>query len=145
MRLEVEAALAPLVGKSLWAWTYAAGMAMFQIGAKMQYVARFGPRKGQGREVGEYALHVQCRWRLSGPAGRVTDDEREGWVAAGPYGVGSVHADDDGGFLMVLDREHRLEVSVERGSEYEQWRLLTPEIEGPARRHFVMTGAGIER
>ncbi len=36
-------------------------------------VFHFGQiRKGEGGTVGEYALHVQCPWRLEGPDGIVT-------------------------------------------------------------------------
>jgi hypothetical protein len=57
---QVESVMAPLVGMPLWD----AGRA-----ADLLWLA-FGPRRtiqdfrGESREVGEYALHVQCAWRF---------------------------------------------------------------------------------
>jgi hypothetical protein len=67
----MEAALAPLVGLPLWKSHRAADLQVFQFGAKRTVTSNFGPRKGQGSEVGEYALHVQCSWRIRGPRGIV--------------------------------------------------------------------------
>lgn len=61
MREHVEKALAVLVGKPLWMCRRAADMAMFQFGAHVKTRDFFG----KASEVGEYALHVQCAWRIS--------------------------------------------------------------------------------
>ncbi|HWF38600.1 MAG TPA: hypothetical protein VG322_08780, partial [Candidatus Acidoferrales bacterium] len=57
---QIEQATSALVGKPLWQCRRAADMAMFQFGRrrKIQNV------RGEWREVGDIALHVQCRWRL---------------------------------------------------------------------------------
>lgn len=67
----LEAALAPLVGLPLWASHRAMDVQAFQFGDKRTVTSKFGPRKGQQREVGAYALHVQCAWRIHGPEGIV--------------------------------------------------------------------------
>lgn len=67
----LEAALAPLVGRPLWASHRAVDVQVFQFGDKRTVTSNFGPRKGQQREVGAYALHVQCAWRIHGPEGIV--------------------------------------------------------------------------
>ena len=49
-----------LIGKPLWRCTRTADMACFQFGA------RHGHKTSEGHdcEVGDYALHVQCSWRM---------------------------------------------------------------------------------
>jgi len=60
MKTQVQEALSVLIGQPLWSSGRAADLEWFQ----------FGPRKtvqdsrGDKREVGEYALHVQCAWRI---------------------------------------------------------------------------------
>ncbi len=50
-----------LIGKPLWRCTRAADMACFQFGN------RHSRKTSDGRdsEVGDYALHVQCSWRIT--------------------------------------------------------------------------------
>jgi hypothetical protein len=52
--------LLELVGKPLWTCRRAADMATFQFGRRIQVRAH----DGRSKEVGEYALHVQCDWRV---------------------------------------------------------------------------------
>ena len=60
MRTQIQEALEVLIGQPLWSSGRAADLEWFQ----------FGPRKtvqdsrGQNKEVGKYALHVQCAWRI---------------------------------------------------------------------------------
>lgn len=56
-----EKALAILVGKALWTCRRAADMATFQFGARVKKADFYG----KTAEVGEYALHVQCAWRVA--------------------------------------------------------------------------------
>ena len=60
MRKEIENAVAPLRGKALWRCSRAAEMATFDFGQRRASVNW----KGEPREVGELALHVQCAWRI---------------------------------------------------------------------------------
>jgi hypothetical protein len=60
-KVEIEMATRPLVGKTLWGCGRAADMATFAFGER-----RAVPDRRRGlREVGEYALHVQCAWRIT--------------------------------------------------------------------------------
>jgi hypothetical protein len=61
--------LAPLRGLPLRAAGAAADLLWLQFGAAHTVVAQFGPRRGQPRPVGEYALHLQCPWHLASHAG----------------------------------------------------------------------------
>lgn len=63
---EVLKHLKPLIGLKLSIARRAASMSNFQFGEI---------RKVDGGTVGEYALHVDCPWRLEGPHGIVT-----GWL-----------------------------------------------------------------
>jgi len=61
LRDEIETATSPLTSKPLWGWGRAANMAIFAFGQKRKVPGLHGTQK----EVGEYALHVQCAWRIT--------------------------------------------------------------------------------
>ncbi len=61
MRAQIERATAALIGKSLWTCRRAADMATFQFGARRKVLDFYG----SPTEVGDYALHVQCAWRIT--------------------------------------------------------------------------------
>jgi hypothetical protein len=61
MKQEIEKALAVLAGKAMWRCTRAADLAAFQFGARRASLTW----KGEPCEIGEYALHVQCTWRIT--------------------------------------------------------------------------------
>ena len=61
MRAEIQNALAILTGKALWGCGRAADLATFQFGERVARIDFFG----KPSEVGEYALHVQCAWRIA--------------------------------------------------------------------------------
>ena len=61
MRSEIENATSALVGNALWACKRTSDLASFQFGKKRQ-TRTF---RGVEAEVGEYALNVQCAWRLA--------------------------------------------------------------------------------
>ena len=65
MTAQIEGAVAVLCGRALWACRRAADMATFQFGERRNTTDYFG-RPSTG---GEYALHVQCPWRI------IRDDE----------------------------------------------------------------------
>ncbi|HET8889400.1 MAG TPA: hypothetical protein VFQ41_10890 [Candidatus Angelobacter sp.] len=57
---QVESLISPLVGKHLWDAGRAADLLWLALGPR-QTIQDF---RGMPREVGEYALHVQCAWRF---------------------------------------------------------------------------------
>jgi len=65
MREHIEDGLKPLLGRRLWGSRRAADMEMFHFGERVPTTDSGGKRV----EVGEYALHVQCAWRIVGPGG----------------------------------------------------------------------------
>jgi hypothetical protein len=60
LKEKMENTLAELIGKTMWACRRAANMATFQFGRRRQVQDFYG----RPAEVGEYALHVQCAWRI---------------------------------------------------------------------------------
>jgi hypothetical protein len=57
---QVESVMAPLVGMPLWDAGRAADLLWLAFGQR-RTIQDF---RGESREVGEYALHVQCAWRF---------------------------------------------------------------------------------
>jgi hypothetical protein len=165
MRDEAERALTSLIGLQLRAGHRAADMQMFHLGDLIPVSHR-----GEPREVGEYALHLQAAWRICGPEGMVVGsgdlyhpkensedipadfdwqkenrrDERLTALlstSAIPLRVERVSVDDVGGFILDPSRGFRLEVFPTDSSSDEYWRLFRP---GDLSTHFVVTGRGIE-
>ncbi len=75
---DVETALSPLLGLRMWKATRAADMECFQFGVRHTTKTFFG----EPCEVGDYALHVQCAWRIAGPDGIIVAS-RDIFVPAG--------------------------------------------------------------
>jgi len=68
MQRLIEEAIKPLIGLTIWGSTRAAGLQGFQFGKEHVVPAS----KGGTKTVGDYALHVECAWRISGIKGIVT-------------------------------------------------------------------------
>ena|SRR5579864_9569548 len=60
IRQQLDSVIAPLVGMPLWDAGRAADLLWLAFGQR-QTIKDF---RGKRREVGEYALHVQCAWRF---------------------------------------------------------------------------------
>lgn len=168
MKKEIESALDVLVGKHLWDSGRAADLQWFQ----------FGPRrtvadvKGRTKEVGEYALHVQCAWRirkgdsvivgsrdLYSPAQKVDGDPNFDWQVLGAskrdrrilelfengareYLVSSVDVWDAGSFSVVLQHEYTVDIFPDDSSSEEYWRLLKPYADAP---HCIVSNTDIKQ
>jgi hypothetical protein len=167
MRDEAERALTPLIGLQLRAGHRAADMQMFQLGNLISVKSL----RGEPREVGEYALHLQCAWRICGREGIVVgsgdlyrpngdsedipaefdwqkENRRDQRLtdllttgAAIPLRVERVSADEVGGFILDMNRGFRLQAFPAYSSRNECWRRFRP---GDLSTHFVVTGRGIE-
>lgn len=64
-KLGVDAAIRQLIGLKLTVARNAADLKNFQLGEIR------APSNGKGT-VGEFALHIQCAWRIAGPNGIIT-------------------------------------------------------------------------
>jgi hypothetical protein len=169
VRQEIERAVAPLVGRPLWASGRAADMECFQFGDRHTRVIQYGRRRGDTVEEGEYKLHVQCAWRivrgdevlvgghdLYYPADEsAVPPEDFDWdhepnlrgrriealfANSRSFLVHRVDVGVAGALRIDLGEEHALELFPEHSRVGEHWRLFR--LEEP---HFVVTGAGIER
>ena len=82
MKEQIEQALCAIVGMPLWSMGRVADLEWFHFGPRR----RVSGRRGEMKEVGAYALHVQCAWRIVGPTGIVVGS-RDRFYPAGddPY------------------------------------------------------------
>src|SRR5262245_12902097 len=160
-RKQAIAALSQIVGLPLTAARRAANMRTFQFG-NLRPVDR--------GSVGDFALHVQCPWRIDGPDGIITgfldlweplhdnapfdekwdydespnlqDTRIEQWLAknSAPPVVKAVDADDFGSAAIVFDQEFVLRL-FPAGTRGEDWRLFRPKSDDP---HLIISGGAIE-
>ena len=101
---------------------------------------------GGSKEVGEYALHLDCPWRLVGPTGlAVATDESEpeelARLGSPPLVCAAVSGSDEGGAGVQFVGGWRLVVEPGDPDDLEYWRLFRPGAEGP---HVVVSAAGVE-
>jgi hypothetical protein len=139
---EIQRALSPLLGLPLWAVGRAGSLEWFQFGTR-----RIVPTTRNGsKEVGEYALHLDCPWRLVGPDGLVvaTDDseaELLAQVVSPPLVCAAVCGSEDGGAGLRFAGGWLLEVAPGAPDHLEFWRLFRT---GTGEPHFVVGAAGVE-
>lgn len=141
-------ALQPLIGLPLRCLGRAANMLWVQFGEMRESVSPLG----RSRQTSEWALHVQCVWRLCGH-GRIALGYRDfyysparvsldDWSTLGksqfdviadslnhafsttPPRVLSFASDDTGGFSLHLTDDFRLDVFPESSQDGECWRLF---------------------
>jgi hypothetical protein len=160
MSITVQDALTPLVGIPMRSIGRAANLLWLHFGRMRDVPAQDGAMKS----VGEWAVHIQCPWRIcrSGqivvayhdyyykPDGNPLNDDwdshgksRFDFVARGlitefettPPTVASVTPDDVGGFSLRFSGEYRLDVFPDDSQgSSEHWRIFQP-VQGS--RHLV--------
>jgi hypothetical protein len=146
LRERVSDYLACLRGTPLWACGRAADLLWLQFGRKRSAATLAGGT----RYVGDYALNVQCAWRVTTPEGLASawDLPSDGQIDAGLAAFVGTHcpavveesvADDRGGFKLFFIGGCTIEVIPGRDGE-EQWRLLRP---GTAAQHVVLAGRDV--
>lgn len=126
---------------------------------------------GRTKEVGEYALHIQCAWRIrhgervivgsrdlySPPHESDDPDNFDGDVQGAnrrdvgiaelfqnetrQFMVRDVEVGEAGAFTISFDDGYALDVFPDDSLSAEHWRLFKPSAEEP---HFVVTGEGLE-
>jgi hypothetical protein len=66
MKKHIEEALQPLIGLPLWqSYRTCSTLQGFSFGSRHTVPKH----KGGTKEIGDYALHVECAWRIVGPEG----------------------------------------------------------------------------
>jgi len=128
-------------------------------------------RHGGFREVAEYALHVQCAWRLTElkkiivgsadkyiPSSEIEDYDNFDWDIQGANRcdeqlksmfarltteliVENVTADRFGGIKIFLSENVLLEIITDSSTDNEAWRFFRSGVDT---EHLVMTGVGAE-
>jgi hypothetical protein len=156
----IQQALKPVVGLPLQCIGRAANVAWLHFGEMREVDDLRGDRK----TVGDWAIHIQCPWRLSRLSRIViaSDDYAyapngdylmDGWSHPGrsrfdfiaaklctefeihPPVVTSMQVDDVGGFSLGLADDYRLDVFPSSSDESdENWRLFEPSRDT---KHFV--------
>jgi hypothetical protein len=124
-----------LVGLDLWAASNAAGTLTLQFGGRRKLPAKRDP----GREVGDFALHVQCKHDAtehgtSLPLSQLL--QRHGAMK-----VKSVFASAPGTFVLEFEGDVRLSVLGDPDAAAdEQWRLFVP---GGSSAHLVFAAGSL--
>jgi hypothetical protein len=141
MKEAVSAALGRLLGLPLWG-VGRAGIVWFQFGGRRAVLTS----RGGTKEVGEFALHLACPWRLVGPAGEVLAcDESRPEALAGlgspPLLCSGIRGWEDGAFELEFAGGERLRVGPGDPHCEEFWRLFRP---GSEERQFVVGPSGID-
>jgi len=120
-----------LTSQPLWGVTRAAETTCFQFGAQRSVPSR----TGSPRSVGDYALHVQCGYKLVA-AGALVDDVREFVTRAGPLVVSRVVEPTPGNLVLTFDPQTHLTITADISAADEQWRLFQP---SSSAKHLVFT------
>jgi hypothetical protein len=161
-------ALSALVGLPLWGAARVLNMEMFHFGERSIRLNR----KGVEKEVGEYALHIQCSWRIVGPDGIIVgsddrkypEDENADWEefdsdgpsrcearmmawlnehTASPLEVQHVEAEHTGGFQLLLQHGFVL-MAFPANSLRGEYSEHWRLFRPSEERHFVITGHGVD-
>src|SRR5215475_8435226 len=129
MRNEIESSLQALIGQPLLSAGRAADLEWFQFG-KPQTVMN---SRGETKTVGEYALHIQCAWRIRDSAGIIVAS-RDRYEPA--------EADDVGSLRILLSTDVAIELfpdSSEEDEYSEHWRFFQSTS---GTKHLVVRNGG---
>jgi hypothetical protein len=163
---DIQRSLSALVALPLWALGRAADLAWFEFGGRRTVLSHLGREK----LVGDYALHIQCPWRMMRGdkiiTGRgdifSTPEESEeptpadfDWqrgnrfdriVAAlfdhesRQFTVRGLQAGEVGNFVVEMEDGYKLEVFPYDSETGEHWRFFKPYSDEP---HIVFSGTGL--
>ncbi len=143
MRNEIEQVLGAIQGLQIWAAGYAANMLWLQIGNR-HLVPAWG---GGTKEVGTYALHIDCPWSWLCNEGLLANQETEAQplneLISLPVICQRIIAQDNGSFEIHFDKQAKLSVYVEVDQDSlaeEFWRFFQPHGKS---KHFVVGSKGI--
>jgi hypothetical protein len=143
MRKIIEQKLKSIEGRPVWAVGRAARMLWIQIGDRHTVPAWPGGTK----EVGTFALHIDCPWFWTQGEEVIADQDSEleplSKLLLMPVICRAILANDDGSFELSFRNGTALFVSVEAnagGEETEFWRFFMPSTDTP---HFVVGSRGV--
>ena len=126
-----------LTEQVLWGATRAAETLCLQFGKRR----RLKSKRGVVREVGDYALHVQCPCEMLS-ADVIFPDVPEFIESRGPLTVVRVDNTENGDFFLRFDGNASLRIHPDFASSDEQWRLFKP---GRDSAHLIFAGGQLRR
>jgi hypothetical protein len=165
---KIEGIVSVLVGLPLWALGRAADLAWFEFGSRRNVKSL---RNGAEKQVGDYALHVQCAWRITlrdeivTGRGDIFCTPTETTEPTAPdfdwdkgnrfdriveqlfqnesrqFRVQSVQAGGAGSLTLTLEHGYKLEIFPHDSESGERWRFFKPYSEEP---HLVFSGKGLQ-
>lgn len=143
MRNEIEQMLSVIQGLQIWDAGHAANMLWLQIGNRRSVPAWGGGTK----EVGTYALHIDCPWSWSCNEALLANQETEAQqlseLISLPVTCQLIVAQDNGSFEIHFDNQTKFSVFVEADLNplaEEFWRFFQPHGQS---KHFVVSSRGI--
>jgi len=143
MKATIERELSVLIGLPLWAVGRAGSLEWFHFGGHHAVP----DRRTQIKDVGDYALHIDCPWSLAtsryGEVIASDESSREVLAALDHLNLtcDEVIADEHGGFMLHFASGHCLDIVPDDDEAEEFWRLFEPHRDTP---HFVVGSEGIE-
>ncbi|MCP3705565.1 hypothetical protein M3I54_00910 [Paraburkholderia sp. CNPSo 3274] len=151
---EIERSLAVLVGLEISGVSHAADMLTLSFGPLRTVTTR----RGTTKQVGAWALHVQCRWTIEradhvlathsdfggsdDQINQMTEEIRALVVASVPATVADVQAGESGGVSLVLSKGLQIVITPDSIADGEDWRFFTPSGDG---EHLVIVGDTVIR
>ena len=141
MNAAIKESIGRLLGLPLWR-IGRAGIVWFQFGDRRVVPAV----RGGSKEVGEFALHLGCPWRLVGSDGELlasddSDLDVLAKLASPPFLCSTVRSCEGGAFVLGFAGGERLHVEPDDLECEEYWRLFQPYSGEP---HLVVGPAGID-
>lgn len=112
MNRDINAALDVLVGKPLWSSGRAADLQWFSFGDRKATTNA----RGEPLEVGEYALHVQCSWRIR-RGDKVIVARPDLYHSAQAESAGNMDFDDEAAGMGGNRRDARISELFRDGAE----------------------------
>ena len=150
---QVRRHLSALIGLDVSGVAHAADMLTLQFGPLREVTTS----RGTVKHLGDWALHIQCRWRIeqgdaivashldlaaSEECGRATTSQvRDLLVTQGPTAVLDVEAGESGDAVISLARGMRLIILADGIPDDEDWRLFRSNSDA---RHFVIEGGQVD-
>ncbi|MEW6344591.1 MAG: hypothetical protein AB1704_28420 [Pseudomonadota bacterium] len=149
----IDTRLSVLVGLDVSSLNHAADMLTLQFGPLRETVTR----KDTMKRVGEWALHVQCRWQIKQLGAVVaTQDDLYGpdekarlatqrledlLVSSRLTTVESLAGSESGALCISLSAGLQLVITPEGMPNNEDWRFFAP---GADANHFVIEGGAVD-
>lgn len=165
MKEKIKKELSVLIGLPIVEAGRIADLEWFSFGKLLEVI----DTRGKKKLVGEYVIHIQCAWRITGPNGIIVASRDKYFPKGGWIGneedfewdnpgenrcdqrieeffkknrtliVKTVEADYYGSFQLGLKGGFSLEAFPDSSNDVEFWRLFQPYKK---QSHFVVTGQG---